>query len=801
MKKRAFLIILFLAGVILPSVAVLKEKDLDNTLTILRTELIKCRTELERQSTFIQHQQEQMGKNLFAIMNRSNQNSLMLYSQKSEYIFDMTYACHEATEQYHEFQRNVMPFRKYLARTRNELARYDSLVNTLSAMPTRTLSERANIDRSVCLALAINIRRTLKDNSNQLSDYIRYYKMTEAHLKYLNDYADARYADIQSNIFVNAGDSYFKIIGALGENLREMSMTVTEKYQPQKKVKSQWDSRMIFGLLGMIIIVGTVSLLFNILLVRVLFTQLVKRNRLSKFYNRIFRKDDKLSLQESFLSKRLYIILTTTVVTFAVILGIVRVSWEQNFIIMACGLLVEFVWLLGVILISLLIRLGGHQIKSGFAIYLPLMVIGFITISFRIILIPNDLVNLIFPPTLLVCMLWQWQVIARYGKQVPKSDLFYAYLTLTVFIASVICSWLGYTLLSVQMLIWWIMQLTCILTITCIKGLLESYADRHELGTRPITQTWFYNLIYTVVLPTLGALSILISIYWAADVFNLSDTTRRIFLERIVDSNNMRISIWGITQVIILYFIFSYISSTLKELLRNHFEKADYSTAASKNVMARNVLQVVVWGTWLLVSLAIFHVNNTWLGYISVGFSTGVGFALKDILENIYYGISLMAGRIKVGDWIEVDGKRGKVSSISYTSTQVDTIDGSVMAFQNSQLFTKNYKNLTKNHGYELAVIPIGVAYGTNANQVKEIIVNAITPLACRDHTKEVKVVFAEFGDNSINFKIIVWIPVLTQTYAKGEIMEAVYNALNDHRIEIPFPQRDIHIITSTNPA
>ena len=78
MKKRAFLIILFLAGVILPSVAVLKEKDLDNTLTILRTELIKCRTELERQSTFIQHQQEQMGKNLFAIMNRSNQNSLML---------------------------------------------------------------------------------------------------------------------------------------------------------------------------------------------------------------------------------------------------------------------------------------------------------------------------------------------------------------------------------------------------------------------------------------------------------------------------------------------------------------------------------------------------------------------------------------------------------------------------------------------------------------------------------------------------------------------------------------------------
>lgn len=798
MEKRILLIILFFVSLILPSEAVLKEKDLDNTLSILRTELIKYRVELERQSGFLQEQQERMGKNLFSIMNRSNQNSLMLYSQKSEYIFDMTYACHEATEQYHEFQRNVMPFRKFLDRTRNELARYDSLVNTLSSMPTMTLTEKANTDRSVCLTLAINIRRTLKDNSNQLSEYIRYYKMTEAHLKYLNDYANERYSEIQSNIFSNAGDNYFKILGSIGENVKETTMTVSEKYEPQRKVKSQWDSRLIFGLLGMIFVVGTISLLLNILLVRVFFTRIVRSKRLSQFYSRLFKKNKRLTILESFLSKRNCITMATTVITFAIILGIVRVSWEQNFIIMACGLMVEFVWLLGVILISLLIRLGGDQIKSGFRIYVPLMVIGFITISFRIILIPNDLVRLIFPPILLVCMLWQWNVIVRHNANVPKSDLLYAYLTLVVFIASVVCSWLGYTLLSVQMLIWWIMQLTCILTITCIKELLETYAERHELKKEPITRTWFYGLIYSVVLPTLGVLSIILSIYWAADVFNLSDTTWRIFSEKIVDSKNIRISILGITQIIILYIVFSYISHTVKELLRIHFERTDHSTAASKNVMARNVLQVVVWGIWLLISLGILNVNNTWLGYISVGFSTGVGFALKDILENIYYGISLMAGRIKVGDWIEVDGKRGKVSSISYTSTLVDTIDGSVMAFQNSQLFTKNYKNLTKNHGYELAIIPIGVAYGNNATMVKELIAEAVNQLECRDRRRDAKVVFTEFGDNSINFKILVWVPVLTHVYAKSEILETVYETLNQKHIEIPFPQRDVHIIRDT---
>ena len=174
---------------------------------------------------------------------------------------------------------------------------------------------------------------------------------------------------------------------------------------------------------------------------------------------------------------------------------------------------------------------------------------------------------------------------------------------------------------------------------------------------------------------------------------------------------------------------------------------------------------------------------------------------MKDIIENIYYGISLMAGRIKVGDLIECDGIRGTVSSISYTSTLMDTTDGSVIAFQNSQLFTKNYKNLTRNHGYEVASIPFGVAYGTNVNTVRDLVCNAVNKLKCKDATRPAKMVFANFGDNSIDFKLIVWVPVLTTTYAKGEIMETIYNVLTEHNIEIPFPPRDRHIISNGDDA
>ena len=798
MMKTKIIAICTMLLMALPTMAVLKEQDLAHTLSILRQELTDYRIELERQTGYMKEQQDAMAANMYSIINQCSQNSLMLYSQKNGYIFDLTYACHEATEMYHAFRKSVIPFETFLNQSTTEIARFDSLVNVLSTMNNRTLTERAAIDRNVCLTLSVNILRTLKTNSDQLNQYIKYYRSSEKQLQSLNDYAQKRYIDIQESIFSNAGDNFFRILRNIQNNLSETSTTLTEKYRSQHKGKSQWDSRLMFGLLAIILFGSLISIALNVVLLRFTLTWILGNKRLSSLAARILGTDNTDRIREVFMSKRTCIILSTTVLTFAIILAAVRVSAEQNFIIMACNLLVEYAWLLGVILISLLIRLSAQEITSGFRIYAPLMAIDFIIISFRIILIPNILVNLIFPPILLLCTFWQWKMIKRKKGKVPRSDVFYAYLSLGVFVTSLVCSWIGYTLLSVELLIWWIMQLTCILTITCLKGLLEAYGKSHFTPEMPVTKIWFYRLLQQVVLPITGAASVLFSVYWAADIFNLSDTVVRIYSSQFINTENMRISIFSIFTVVVAYIIFNYLNKTIKDFMKEHFEKRDITTAASKNVMAKNVVQVLVWGVWLILSLNIFHVNNTWLVVISGGLSTGIGFAMKDIIENIYYGISLMMGRIKVGDFIECDGIRGKVSSISYTSTLMDTVDGSVIAFQNSQLFTKNYKNLTRNHGYELAIIPIGVAYGSDAREVKRLICEAVNKLTCRDMERDVTVHFAGFGDNSIDFKIIVWVPVLSLSFAKGEVMEAVYNTLNDHHIEIPFPQRDIHIIPPT---
>ena len=125
----------------------------------------------------------------------------------------------------------------------------------------------------------------------------------------------------------------------------------------------------------------------------------------------------------------------------------------------------------------------------------------------------------------------------------------------------------------------------------------------------------------------------------------------------------------------------------------------------------------------------------------------------------------------------------------------LESIDGSVIAFTNSQLFTKNYKNMTKNHGYELDILEVGVAYGTDIAKTKRLLTDAIRQLDCINPEKEPRIVLKEFGYSSIVLKILVCVPVLTQYYDDGRVLECVYETLNQNNIQIPFPQRDLHII------
>ena len=467
--KRFLLIFALMLGFISEAGAVLKEKDLEQTLAILQAELEQYNNELTVRSAVRKERAKQLITNLLLTMKQADQNALMLYSQEQSNLFDMTYACKEATKLYREFHKRQIPFTEFLDKNTKELARYDSLVKRLESLPEIMTTKYGVERRDSCLVLARNIRNMLAEGDHQLRRNIHYYNQTEQRLSELNDYAQKRYTDIQQSIFINGGDSYPTLLSHLGRRWSSMVETVKKKYTINSSDQSQWSSQWVFGLFIAIAFYIIIAIVVNQLFFRFL---LPKR----------FKTQD-------FKDKQTAIIMATTTITFAIIQGLLINRSTQNFVIMASTLLVEYAWLLGVILISLLLRVKGNQISSAFRIYAPLIAIGFIVIGCRIILIPNELVNLILPPILLLCAIWQWVVIKRHNQNIPKSDIFYTYVSLTVFIASVISSWAGFTLLAVQLLIWWIMQLTCILTITCISQYLKLYAKRKHFNLKPITQT------------------------------------------------------------------------------------------------------------------------------------------------------------------------------------------------------------------------------------------------------------------------------------------------------------------------
>ena len=781
MRKKLFFITILLFILTLPANAVLQEDSLKNSLQVLRHELIAQHLEQTKQLNNSRFITEQVTNQLKEIGDKSAQVSLMLYSQKTDNIFDLTYACQQATELWKDFQTKTRPFHDLITESNEEIARYDSLVNVLSTMYTFGLTQKMKTDRNVCLTLAVSIRRMLKERNDSYQEYIQYYNYSQHQLQALDAYAQKRYAEIQSGIFTNTGDSYFKVLKSVRFRLSQMNTTLSEKYTPNTVVVSQWDVKWIITLFSMILIYGLIAIIINYLSIRFLVTRVMKTNRFEQ-------------KSQSFLAKRTCIIMLASVITFSIVLIIIRLFSPSNFVHMACSLLLEYTWMLSVIFASLLLRVEGSQTHNAYRIYYPLIMIGFFVIAFRIVMLPSSVVTLLFTPLLLIDTLWQARMIHKYHKLVPRYDLNFAYISQFVFVFSLISASIGYTMFAVQVIIWWSMQLACILTIAFFKDYLNQYREKHPIKKLSPAKVWLLRFVDIVLIPTALVISFILAIYWATDVFNLSGLTWNLFRANFIDSDKIQISVYSIAVVTILWFIFNYLNLTIRDAIKLYLKRNDPSTAEARATMYINVLQVIVWGSWLLITLGLFKVSSTWLVVVTGGLSTGIGFAMKDILENIYYGISLMAGRIKIGDYIICDGIRGKVSSINYTSTVIDALDGSTIAFQNSQLFTKNYKNMTKNDGYEVGAIQVGVAYGTNVKEVRELLIDAIAKLGITNENKDIIVRLKSFDDSCITLKILVWLNVLTQGDDISVVMECIYDTLNNNGIEIPFPQREITI-------
>ena len=869
--KRYFTYFLFICYA-LSANAVLKEHDLEQTISVLRSELEYYKQQQDKSEKLYMERSTRQHDQIVNTIQQSEQVALMLYSQKQDYTFDLAYACHEATTLYDEFSHHQIPYQKILDNYELEIDRYTHIIEVLKKMPPRKadstdlarrdslrktrlhvrmdtngeidtmstekmlemavdslqkkqlpfkLSMKAQCDRDSCIALATDIRESYINLFNAISEDSEHYTSLNERLKQLNDYAITRYTDIKQLIFQNGDDTYFTILKRLPFYLELSKNDIINKYLlPGKNgVHSEWSGPIVFGFAFFIIFYITISYILCRLIIRFAVP--------AKFKTKNFEQ------------KENYYIIAASVLIFAIVLFVLRCFMHHNFFLMASKLLIEYACLISAVLFSLLIRVKGNQIASSTKIYVPILVMGFIIIVFRIIFISNTLVNVFFPPILLFFTIWQWMVVHKHNKNIPFSDIAYTYISLAVITTSCIASWVGYTLLSVQIFIWWLFQLTAIQAITCSKDLVQRYEKSYismrlkkkqeslpqhkqlqenefnkeveailhptkkTLGDHLAT-TWLYDLVTMTLIPVASVLSVLICLYMAAGIFDLTETCEIIFKENFVNVEGFcQLSLQKIVAVAVLFYLFKFINYVAKASYKHYRLKHSSNGEEANITLANNIISILTWGSDFIIILILLHIPKSGISVVTAGLATGIGFAMKDILENFFYGMSLMTGRIRVGDYIECDGIRGKVESITYQSTQILTLDGNVMAFLNSSLFNKNFKNLTKNHGYELVKLEIGVGYNTKIEQAREVILKALESLKAEqsadksnslDANKTISVLVSNLSESSVDLYVVLWVYVEDKFRITGMAKELIYDALNEAQIEIPFPQRTVYI-------
>jgi len=855
MKKILSIILLLL--VLTPTQAVLNESDLIKTLEVLRDELDdlykKQQDNLARYKQFDAMQHEKMLK----MIQESNQTALILYSQKQDYIFNLTYACNEATEQYKNFTKQQQPYFKILEKIEIEIDRYEKLIDALASLPPRanineeltTLSETvtdvntppstidddtnvAKVDslvdavankakrskfvlsgahqaeRDSCIIIVKKIRDALINVHDGIKeDYDQYVAIGEK-MKVLNDYAQSKYQSIQQNIFKNGETSFISMLSRPMNYWNSAVRDIKEKYilTGTERVRSDWK--------GPVVIIFTFFALFYLAIVIVLCNIVIRFLVPDRFKGELFEK------------RKNYLITACSMVLFSIVLFVMSYIIDDNFFKMASGLLVEFTLLMSAIVASLLFRIDANKLRYGYRLYIPVMAMGFFVIFVRIIFVPNSVVSLLFPPLLLIATLFQFDGVRKYSMQVQSSDRFYTWISFATIAVSCVASWCGFTLLAVQIFMWWMIQLTCIHGITCSYDAMKIYEDKilrkslvgqledksqvdqimesyHKQDGRFFQYTWIGDLINMTIIPLLAVLSVPVCIYWSSDIFDMSDTCATLFLTDFIKYPDVfELSIAKIVTVSSMYFIFKFLNYILRSSYNYYVQKKTKANQTANITLGNNLISIVTWGSFFVISLVLMKIPSTGISIVTAGLATGVGFAMKDVLNNFFYGMSLMAGRVRVGEMIECDGIRGVVHSITYQSTQIQTLDGSIIAFLNSNLFTKSFKNLTRNHDYELVKLPIGVAYGTNIEHVRELLTAKIDAFMENqskerpdiDPSKKVTIALTGFGDSSVDLFVVMWVRLQTKLITCSKINEIIYNTLNENNIEIPFPQRDVHV-------
>ncbi|WP_047547196.1 mechanosensitive ion channel family protein [Psychroserpens sp. Hel_I_66] len=268
----------------------------------------------------------------------------------------------------------------------------------------------------------------------------------------------------------------------------------------------------------------------------------------------------------------------------------------------------------------------------------------------------------------------------------------------------------------------------------------------------------------------------------------------RSFLKQHVDlSEDISISIFDVFVIIAVIFLTTLVLRLVLRIITRNLPEDDKSKF---NV----VFGYFRWLIYLIIFLITLHtvgVNVTAVFAASAALLIGVGLALQTLFQDIISGVFILIDQsVHVGDIIEIDGKVGRVEEIKLRTTRAVTIDNKVLVIPNHLYLENSLYNWTQNGTTTRENVEVGVAYGSDVQLVKKILLQAASTHPDVLSEPEPTVVFMNFGESSLDFKIVFTLAdSFKAQFPKSDIRFEIDKLFRENNVTIPFPQRDIHII------
>jgi len=267
---------------------------------------------------------------------------------------------------------------------------------------------------------------------------------------------------------------------------------------------------------------------------------------------------------------------------------------------------------------------------------------------------------------------------------------------------------------------------------------------------------------------------------------------------KLMELGNFTLSVYNIIILLFIFFAVKGITHTFDHLIKKRLKsKGIVNLDEGRGKSITQILKYIIYIIGFFIALHSLGINVNLILGVFATLGLGIGFALQDVFKDLISGIIILfEGNVEVGNILEVDGLVGTVKEINLRTSLIKTRDGIFIVVPNNRVVNEKVINWSTHTKLTRFNVIIGVAYGSDITKVKALLLQAATEHELISKRPNPMVVFKDFGDSALVFSLQFWITDTWQAeLVKSDLRFTIDQLFRENNIQIPFPQRDVHLI------